>query len=544
MARSDENSDTALLKLWVQQRDEPAFHELVRRHSAFVHRAARGVCGDDTLAADACQLTFITLAKKATSLLTRPTLAGWLHTTAVMHSRNLIRARKRDSDKNNKFHTHMAIHDPSQLPDHYHEGSEHLDVALSELSQRDREALLLRYYQACSVSETAELLGIATHAAQKRLSRALERLRNKLNRRSVHVSGNLGVMLTAAFTTKVEAAPTVATIASKAIAAAPPIGATTFLTTALTIMTTKTILTTAAVALLGSAIFMAVKKSPDSSDDATAITASGSAAQSPSRERQRYSRPTPNRNRSTDQGDTSDYSQLNAIYGEDKVKTARHISSDVSLYQQAYLKLLRDQIDHAPTGRPMLKDGHVTSLIDLAASDMTAGLKHGEHQITADQTAQLNAAIKSYLEREYATTQREIEQLRKNPKGLTELYLASDTYWRGEIDQATFQQRVSEAGIDPNGVASPTELHSRLNRYAIDPKLTKEMQKILTPEQREIINSRLQRMADIQARQETDIGTLSQRQPGMTLEKLGNMINDKAEKLNQRYQGQTPKYHE
>ena len=75
-------SDPELLADWVGHRREPAFHALVARYAGLVHMTARRTCGDDSMAAEAAQLTFIPLARKAKSLTSCASLGGWLHITA------------------------------------------------------------------------------------------------------------------------------------------------------------------------------------------------------------------------------------------------------------------------------------------------------------------------------------------------------------------------------------------------------------------------------------------------------------------------------
>ncbi|HEY1120767.1 MAG TPA: hypothetical protein VGE67_04170, partial [Haloferula sp.] len=70
MADSD-STDAELLGAWLERRDEPSFHALVSRHAGLVLSAARRKCGNDALAAEASQLTFILLARKAASLVGR-----------------------------------------------------------------------------------------------------------------------------------------------------------------------------------------------------------------------------------------------------------------------------------------------------------------------------------------------------------------------------------------------------------------------------------------------------------------------------------------
>ncbi len=65
-------SDGALLQDYVQGSEE-AFAELVRRHLDLVYSTARRqVAGDEHLARDISQSVFIDLARKASSISTRP----------------------------------------------------------------------------------------------------------------------------------------------------------------------------------------------------------------------------------------------------------------------------------------------------------------------------------------------------------------------------------------------------------------------------------------------------------------------------------------
>ena len=74
----------------------------------------------------------------------------------------------------------------------------HLDAALGELSEPDRDALLLRYFERKSAREIAQTLGVSDEAAQKRVSRAVERLRDFFAKRGITVGASgLVVILSA-----------------------------------------------------------------------------------------------------------------------------------------------------------------------------------------------------------------------------------------------------------------------------------------------------------------------------------------------------------
>jgi RNA polymerase sigma factor (sigma-70 family) len=213
-------TDAELLADWLTLRREPAFHALVSRYAPLVHSAAKRICGDDALAADASQLVFILLAQKAKSLVSHPSLAGWLHVTAVMQTRNLIDKSRRESRKRQLFQSAMETESQSHPDTSWQEIQPVLDDVLNTLSENDREAILLRFYRSLSVKEIAATLGIATDAAQKRLDRATERLREKLTRRGVTTAGSLSTVMLAGFSTDAQAAViSTSVLSSKAIAA-------------------------------------------------------------------------------------------------------------------------------------------------------------------------------------------------------------------------------------------------------------------------------------------------------------------------------------
>jgi DNA repair exonuclease SbcCD ATPase subunit len=136
----------------------------------------------------------------------------------------------------------------------------HLDAALGELSDPDRQLVLLRYFQKKSAAEMATALGISDEAAQKRVSRAVEKLRELFSRRKITVSvGGLGILISA---NAVQSAPVGLTAAiATAVLAGAPISTVTVLATATkTIaMTTlqKALVSVTIAALAGAGIYKA-----------------------------------------------------------------------------------------------------------------------------------------------------------------------------------------------------------------------------------------------------------------------------------------------
>lgn len=230
----NELTDQQLLRNYTTHRSDPAFAELVRRHLDLVHSAAQRMVGDVHLARDVTQATFVALAQQAAQLSNRPALSGWLHTTA----RNLaVKTIRTDARRRVREQEAVAMNDLlSPTPDApWEQIAPHLDAALGELNDADRDAVLLRYFEKKSAAEIGSTLGISSEAAQKRVSRAVERLREFFAKRGVTVgAGGLVVVISA---NAVQAAP--AGLATTISAAA--LAGTAVTTSTLIAVTTKTI---------------------------------------------------------------------------------------------------------------------------------------------------------------------------------------------------------------------------------------------------------------------------------------------------------------
>lgn len=180
------DDDLTLLRQFVGQRDQRAFAALVGRHLHLVYFAAlRNTSGDGPLAEDAAQNTFIRLARKAPELLGHPELAGWLHTTACFCARELARTEQRRHQRELTAHameetSHASAHDEA-----WQRVRPLIDDALLELSDEDRAAVLLRYFENQPFATIAGSLQLNESAARMRVERALGRLHTALDRRGV-----------------------------------------------------------------------------------------------------------------------------------------------------------------------------------------------------------------------------------------------------------------------------------------------------------------------------------------------------------------------
>jgi RNA polymerase sigma factor (sigma-70 family) len=197
-------TDQQLLRDYAERRSEAAFAELVRRHVDLVHSAAVRMVRDAQLAEDVTQGVFVAFAQNAPQLTDRPVLAGWLHRTTQNLAANTVRSevRRRVREQEAAAMNELFAAVPDAAWEHI---APHLDAALGELGEADRDALLLRYFQRKSAHEMAQILGVSDEAAQKRVSRAVERLREFFAQRGITVGASgLVVILTA---NAVQAAP-------------------------------------------------------------------------------------------------------------------------------------------------------------------------------------------------------------------------------------------------------------------------------------------------------------------------------------------------
>lgn len=182
-----DKSDAQLLREYVAQKSDAAFGEIVRRHANLVYSAALRQAGSADWAADIAQRVFIDLARKAKpvagQLRDGGSVAGWLYRATRYTALNLLREEGR---RQARERTIMEDSQPTSgsAPD-WHHLAVLLDEAMSALSEQDREAVVLRFFEKQDFRRLGAALGVSDDAAQKRVARSLEKLRLVLVRRGV-----------------------------------------------------------------------------------------------------------------------------------------------------------------------------------------------------------------------------------------------------------------------------------------------------------------------------------------------------------------------
>jgi RNA polymerase sigma factor (sigma-70 family) len=196
--------DARLLEQFARNGSEEAFAALVQRHIALVHSVALRHTANAQHAQDITQAVFVILARKAGSLGRRTVLPGWLYHTARLTAANLQRAEtsrvRREQEAFMQSQFEESVNDAL-----WRELSPQLDEAMAGLGTSERDALVLRYFQNQSMAEVGKFLGLAKNTAQKRVSRALEKLRAFFTKRGV--SSTTAIIAGAISANSVQAAP-------------------------------------------------------------------------------------------------------------------------------------------------------------------------------------------------------------------------------------------------------------------------------------------------------------------------------------------------
>ena len=172
-----------LLADYVANRSDTAFRELVSRYIDLVFSTAlRSVGGDPHRAQDVTQTVFLDLARQAPSLSSDLMIGGWLHRDTCFVAAKLVRGERCRQTREKQAAEMNALNEPdtdlTQI-------APVLDAAINELGDEDRRAILLRFYERMDLRSVGEALGGSENAAQKRLSRALEKLELLLKRRGI-----------------------------------------------------------------------------------------------------------------------------------------------------------------------------------------------------------------------------------------------------------------------------------------------------------------------------------------------------------------------
>jgi RNA polymerase sigma factor (sigma-70 family) len=238
-----DREDHDLLRDYAERGSGAAFAEIVRRHVNQVYSTALRHTRNAHQAEEITQTVFTLLAQKAGTLAKGVILSGWLYQTARLTAVTSVRSEIRRARREQE--ALMSNVPEENEAEAWQQIAPLLDEALDRLEEKDRHAIVLRFFDGKSMKQVGLELGGSEDAAKMRVSRAVEKLR--------HIFLQRGVTLSAA---------TIAgAVAAHAVQAAPAGLATAFTSAALSgaalptathaiLATTKTIAMTTAQKLI------------------------------------------------------------------------------------------------------------------------------------------------------------------------------------------------------------------------------------------------------------------------------------------------------
>jgi RNA polymerase sigma factor (sigma-70 family) len=159
----------------------------VSRHVNLVYSTAWRATGDAHAAQEISQAVFIILARKAKSLGGKIILSGWLYQTTRLTAANHLRTEFRRRNREQEAFMQSTLNEP-QSDEAWNQIAPILDAAISKLGAKDRDAIVLRFFENKNLSEVGGALGASEDAAKMRVNRALEKLRKIFLKRGVTFS--------------------------------------------------------------------------------------------------------------------------------------------------------------------------------------------------------------------------------------------------------------------------------------------------------------------------------------------------------------------
>ncbi len=192
MTSTNEKDITALtdeeLALALQEGDERAFNELVRRHQGRVYAVAYRVTNNREDALDVAQETFVKVHRKIGTWRPKSGFLPWLIRMTVNQSIDLLRKQKR--------HRHAPLDETWTVGEgaqaiepttedtgqevRAREIAERVDEALHVLSPSQRAVFTMRHYEGLQLAEIAEVMGCTVGSVKVHLFRALKKLQKEL----------------------------------------------------------------------------------------------------------------------------------------------------------------------------------------------------------------------------------------------------------------------------------------------------------------------------------------------------------------------------
>ena len=175
--------------------DEQALDSIIKKYFPVVYGAAVRQLNDRHLAEDVAQSVFILFSRKAPSLSPDVLLGGWLLRATRFVARDTMKQKFRRVEREEQASRCEAATEAGEPV--WALVAPVVDEALAILSSKEQQCVLARFFEDQSFREIGEQQSISEDAAQKRVSRSLEKMRSFLERRGLKMgAAAFGALLT------------------------------------------------------------------------------------------------------------------------------------------------------------------------------------------------------------------------------------------------------------------------------------------------------------------------------------------------------------
>ena len=174
-------SDGDLVEL-AKKGDMEAYGDIVVRYQALAQRTAYVITRDADAAQDAAQEAFVKAYRAIGRFRAGAPLRPWLLRIVANEALNRAKAASRHRSVDLSF-AESTVADPQGSPEARALAGERREMvlrALNGMREEDRVVIAYRYFFELSEAEMAEALGVARGTVKSRLSRAMDRLRERI----------------------------------------------------------------------------------------------------------------------------------------------------------------------------------------------------------------------------------------------------------------------------------------------------------------------------------------------------------------------------
>jgi RNA polymerase sigma factor (sigma-70 family) len=200
----DNVSDMALLRRFAGQNSEPAFAALVTRHINLIYSTALRATGNPDAAEEITQAVLIVLARKAGRISEKTILAGWLYQTTRLTAASFLKSERRRLQREHQAYMQTEFR-TAESDEAWKRLGPLLEDAMGALNDKERSAVVLRFFGGKTFAEVATEFDVTENAAKKKVGRALEKLHGYFSKRGV--SSATAIIAGALSSNAVHAAP-------------------------------------------------------------------------------------------------------------------------------------------------------------------------------------------------------------------------------------------------------------------------------------------------------------------------------------------------